>query len=101
MTPDAQPTAPAGLHPETAVICAGRPGHTAGEPLNHPIVLASNFQAGATAAPGSGEDSRACCVPAGPGRRSPGRCRPLRHAPPDLIASCRALYCTTERKENP
>ena len=58
MTPD-QPAAPAGLHPETAVICAGRPGHAAGGPLNVPVVLASNFQAGITAAPGTGEDSRA------------------------------------------
>src|SRR6202034_4472559 len=47
MTPD-QPPAPAGLHPETAVICAGRPSHTASEPLNVPIVLASNFHAGST-----------------------------------------------------
>jgi cystathionine gamma-synthase len=58
MTPD-QPAAPARLHPETAVICAGRPRHAAGEPLNVPIVLASNFQAGAMAAPGSGQDGRA------------------------------------------
>ena len=58
MTPD-QPAAPAGLHPETAVICAGRPGHAAGGPLNVPVVLASNFQAGTMAAPGTGEDSRA------------------------------------------
>jgi cystathionine gamma-synthase len=57
MTPD-QPE-PAGLHPETALICAGRPGHAAGEPLNYPVVLASNFQAGSTAAPGTGQDSRA------------------------------------------
>jgi Cys/Met metabolism PLP-dependent enzyme len=60
MTPDDQPTAPARLHPETVVICAGRPGRTAGEPLSHPIVLASNFHAGTTAAPGTGQDSRAC-----------------------------------------
>ena len=53
MTPD-QPAAPAGLHPETAVICAGRP-HAASEPLNVPIVLASNFHADV----GTGEDSRA------------------------------------------
>ena len=59
MTPDGQPAAPAGLHPETAVICAGRPGHAAGGPLNAPVVLASNFHAGTTAAPGTGEDSRA------------------------------------------
>lgn len=57
MTPN-QP-APAGLHPETALICAGRPGHAAGEPLNYPVVLASNFQADSTAAPGTGHDSRA------------------------------------------
>jgi len=53
MPPD-QPATPAGLHPESAVICAGRPGHTASEPLNVPIVLASNFQAG-----GTEEDRRA------------------------------------------
>src|SRR5947209_15209008 len=52
MTPDDQPPA---LHPETALIRAGRPGHAAGGPLNVPVVLASNFQAG----PGGGEDSRA------------------------------------------
>ena len=45
MTPDDQPAAPAGLRPETAVICAGRPGHAASEPLNIPVVLASNFHA--------------------------------------------------------
>jgi cystathionine gamma-synthase len=45
VTPD-QPPTPASLHPETAVICAGRPSHTASEPLNVPIVLASNFHAG-------------------------------------------------------
>ena len=55
MTPDGQPAAPAGLHPETAVICAGRPGHAAGGPLNVPIVLASNFHPGAD----TGQDSRA------------------------------------------
>ena len=58
MTPD-QPAAPAGLHPETAVICAGRPGHAGGGPLNVPVVLASNFHASEPAAPGTGEDSRA------------------------------------------
>jgi cystathionine gamma-synthase len=58
MTPDDQPAAPAGLHPETAVICAGRPGRAADGPLNVPVVLASNFHAGAVAAPGTGEDSR-------------------------------------------
>lgn len=45
MAPDAQPTAPVGLRPETAVICAGRPGHAASAPLNVPMVLASNFHA--------------------------------------------------------
>ena len=59
MTPDDQPATPAGLRPETAVICAGRPEHAAGGPLNVPVVLASNFHADATAAPGTREDSRA------------------------------------------
>jgi cystathionine gamma-synthase len=59
MTPDDHLAAPAGLHPETAVICAGRPGHAAGGPLNTPIVLASNFHADTTAAPGTGQDGRA------------------------------------------
>ena len=59
MTPDDHLAAPARLHPETAIICAGRPGHAAGEPLNHPIVLASNFYAGTTAAPSTGEGTRA------------------------------------------
>jgi hypothetical protein len=53
MTPDGHPATPARLHPETAVICAGRPTHTAGGPLNVPVVLASNFHAG------TGERSRA------------------------------------------
>ncbi len=71
MTPDAQPTAPADLRPETAVICAGRPGHTASPPLNVPVVLASNFQAGITAAPCTGEDSRAYSrTDATPGREA-------------------------------
>ena len=55
MTSDDQPTIPVGLRPETAVICAGRPGHAAGGPLNVPVVLASNFHSGA----GTGGDSRA------------------------------------------
>jgi cystathionine gamma-synthase len=58
MTPDDQPAAPAGLRPETAVICAGRPGHAASEPLNVPVVLASNYHASITPAPGTGEGSR-------------------------------------------
>ena len=59
MTPDDHLAAPARLHPETAVICAGRPGHAADEPLNTPLVLASNFQAGTRAAPGTGQGGRA------------------------------------------
>ena len=55
MTSDDQPTPPVGLRPETVVICAGRPGHATGGPLNVPVVLASNFHSGA----GTGEDSRA------------------------------------------
>jgi cystathionine gamma-synthase len=55
MTPDGQPAPPGGLHPETAVICAGRPDHAAGGPLNVPVVLASNFHAG----PDTGQDGRA------------------------------------------
>jgi cystathionine gamma-synthase len=58
MTPDDHPAAPAGLRPETAVICAGRPRHAAREPLNVPVVLASNFHAGTTAAPGMEEGIR-------------------------------------------
>jgi cystathionine gamma-synthase len=59
VTPDDHLAAPARLHPETALICAGRPGHAAGGPLNTPVVLASNFHAGAMAAPGIAADSRA------------------------------------------
>ena len=59
MTPDGHLAAPARLRPETAIIWAGRPGHAAGGPLNTPVVLASNFHAGAMAAPGIGPDSRA------------------------------------------
>ncbi|MGH3178714.1 MAG: trans-sulfuration enzyme family protein [Streptosporangiaceae bacterium] len=55
MTSDDQPVTPVGLRPETAVICAGRPGHAAGGPLDVPVVLASNFHSGA----GTGEDRRA------------------------------------------
>jgi cystathionine gamma-synthase len=58
MTPEDQPATP-DLHPETAVICAGRPRHAAGGPLNVPVVLASNFRARELAAPGTGEDNRA------------------------------------------
>ena len=40
MTPDGHPATPAGLHPETAVICAGRPAHAARGPhqnSNHSV----------------------------------------------------------------
>jgi len=63
VTPDGHLAAPARLRPETAIIWAGRPGHAAGGPLNVPVVLASNFQAGAMAAPGTGQDSRAYSRP--------------------------------------
>ena len=59
MTPDDQPAAPTGLRPETAVICAGRPSHAASEPLNVPVVLASNFRASTMASPGTEGGSRA------------------------------------------
>ena len=58
MTPDDQPATPAGLRPETAVICACRPSRAGSEPLNIPVVLASNFHASTTAAPGIEEGSR-------------------------------------------
>jgi hypothetical protein len=58
MAPDDQPATPAGLRPETAVICAGRPSRAASEPLNIPVVLASNFHASTTAAPGMQEGIR-------------------------------------------
>jgi cystathionine gamma-synthase len=63
MTPEDQPAAPGGLHPETAVICAGRPDHAAGEPLNVPIVLASNFHARADTGPDSRAYSRTDATP--------------------------------------
>jgi cystathionine gamma-synthase len=58
MTAHDQPAAAAGLHPETAVICAGRPGRAGSGPLNVPVVLASNFHASPTAAPDMEEGSR-------------------------------------------
>jgi len=58
MTPDDQPATLAGLRPETAVICAGRPSRAASGPLNVPVVLASNFRAGITPAPGTQQGSR-------------------------------------------
>lgn len=63
MTPDDQPGAPGGLHPETAVICAGRPGPVAGGPLSVPLVLASTFHAGAAAGPGSRAYARTDATP--------------------------------------
>jgi cystathionine gamma-synthase len=58
MTSDDQLAPAIGLRPETAVICAGRPGHAASEPLNVPVVLASNFHASITAAPGAEDGVR-------------------------------------------
>jgi cystathionine gamma-synthase len=58
MNSDGQPVPPAGLRPETAVVCAGRPGHAGSGPLNVPLVLASNFHAGTTAASGVAEGIR-------------------------------------------
>ena len=37
---------PRGRHPQTTLITAGRPADQPGQPLNVPIVLASNFRAG-------------------------------------------------------
>jgi cystathionine gamma-synthase len=53
MTPEDQPATPTGLRPETRVICAGRPRRAASGPLNVPVVLASNYHAGLTPAPGT------------------------------------------------
>jgi cystathionine gamma-synthase len=58
MTADDQLAAPAGMRPETAVIWAGRPRHAASDPLNVPVVLASNFHASTTAAASTGEGIR-------------------------------------------
>jgi len=58
MASDGQPAAHASLRPETAVICAGRPGRAGSEPLNIPVVLASNFHASTMAAPGVEEGIR-------------------------------------------
>jgi cystathionine gamma-synthase len=58
MKADGQPTAPVGLRPETAVICAGRPSRAASRPLNTPVVLAANFHASSTAAAGTEEGVR-------------------------------------------
>ena len=58
MAPDDQPAAAAGPRPETAVICADRSRQAGGEPLNVPVVLASNFHASTRAAPDTEEDIR-------------------------------------------
>jgi len=63
MTSDEQPTPPVGLHPETVLICAGRPDHTAGGPLNTPVVLASNFLAPPSARAASRAYSRTDATP--------------------------------------
>ena len=49
-----RPPSPAGNSRHSA----GRPGHSASEPLNAPVVLASNFQVGVTAAPDAEEGIR-------------------------------------------
>jgi cystathionine gamma-synthase len=59
MTPDDQPATRAGLRPETVLICAGRPSHAGNGPLNVPVVLASNFHAGAQEAPPVEDGDRA------------------------------------------
>jgi cystathionine gamma-synthase len=45
-----QPSGPAGRsparRPQTALITTGRPADEPGQPLNVPIVMASNFRAG-------------------------------------------------------
>jgi cystathionine gamma-synthase len=58
MTPDHEQATPAGLRPETTVICAGRPSRAASGPLNVPVVLASNFHASTTPAPGTEDGIR-------------------------------------------
>jgi len=63
MTSDEQPTPPVGLHPETVLICAGRPDHTAGGPLNTPVVLACNFLAPPSARAASRAYSRTDATP--------------------------------------
>jgi cystathionine gamma-synthase len=58
MTPDDQSMPHADLHPETAVICAGRPRRAGNGPLNTPVVLASNFHTTSTALPGADDGIR-------------------------------------------
>ena len=44
-------TAASSRRPETIAVTAGRPTAVSGQPLNVPLVLASNFRAGAAEAP--------------------------------------------------
>lgn len=53
-----QPAGRPARRPQTALIAAGRPADEAGQPLNVPIVLASNFRAASQDGPGSREYSR-------------------------------------------
>lgn len=56
--PSQQPPRPMTRHPQTTLITAGRPGDEPGQPLNVPIVLASNFRAGNAGTTGGREYSR-------------------------------------------
>ena len=47
-----------GRRPQTALITAGRPADEPGQPLNVPIVVASNFRAGNLGGTGGREYSR-------------------------------------------
>jgi cystathionine gamma-synthase len=50
-------------HPQTALIAAGRPADEPGQPLNVPIVVASNFRAGRHGETGAREYSRDDATP--------------------------------------
>jgi cystathionine gamma-synthase len=50
-------------HPQTALIAAGRPADEPGQPLNVPIVMASNFRAGHQGRMGGREYSRDDATP--------------------------------------
>jgi cystathionine gamma-synthase len=52
-----------GRHPQTALIAAGRPADEPGQPLNVPIVMASNFRAGKLGRTGGREYSRNDATP--------------------------------------
>lgn len=62
-----QPSGPAGRRParrpQTALIAAGRPADEPGQPLNVPIVMASNFRAGNLGESGGREYSRDDATP--------------------------------------